>query len=78
MESPQKKIENYPPNITRHFSTIEVAIFSLRIMMDEYWESGSFPQGDIASGPPSNLALLTIKLAAKRSWRRSFQQENKM
>jgi hypothetical protein len=47
-------------------------------MMNLYWESGSFPQGDIASGPQPKLAALTMKLAAKNSWRISFeQQQNK-
>jgi hypothetical protein len=46
-------------------------------MMNEYWESGSFPQGDIASSPPPNLTVSTMKLAAKSGWRISFQQENK-
>jgi hypothetical protein len=41
-------------------------------MMNEYWESGSFPQGDIASGPPPYLTVLTIKLAAKNGWRHRF------
>jgi hypothetical protein len=34
-------------------------------MMNEFWKSGSFPQGDIASGPPPNLSVPTMKLAAK-------------
>jgi hypothetical protein len=46
-------------------------------MMNEYSESGSFPQGDMASGPPPNQTVPTIKLAAKNGRRISFQQENK-
>jgi hypothetical protein len=46
-------------------------------MMNEYWESCSVPQGDIASGPLPNLTVPTTKLAAKNGWRISFQQENK-
>jgi hypothetical protein len=45
--------------------------------MNEYWESGSFLQGDIASGPPPNLAVPTINLAANNGWRISHQQEDK-
>jgi hypothetical protein len=41
-------------------------------MMNEAWESGSFLQGDIASGPPSNLTVPITKLAAKNGWRISF------
>jgi hypothetical protein len=37
-----------------------------------YWESYNFPQGDIASGPPPNLTVPTMKLAAKNGWRISF------
>jgi hypothetical protein len=41
-------------------------------MMNEYWESGSFPQGGIASCPPPNLTVPTMNLAAKNGWRISF------
>jgi hypothetical protein len=41
------------------------------------WKSGSFTQGDIASGPLPNLSVPTIKLAATNGWRISFQQEIK-
>ena len=46
-------------------------------VMNAYWESGSFPQDNIASGPPPDLAAPTMKLAVKNAWRIAFQQENK-
>jgi hypothetical protein len=49
-----------------------VLLLFLCEMMNEYWESGSFPQGDIAIGPPLNLAAPTTKLAVKNGWRISF------
>jgi hypothetical protein len=44
-------------------------------MMDEYCESGSFPQGDIASGPPPNLTALAngYRMADKTwNWNQNF------
>jgi hypothetical protein len=50
------------------------AIFFCEVM-NEYWKSGSFSQGDIESGLPPNLAP-TMKLAAKKGRKKMFQQEN--
>jgi hypothetical protein len=44
-------------------------------MMNEYWESGSNPQGDIASGPPPNLAAPPMVLAAKNGWKNRINKK---
>jgi hypothetical protein len=42
--------------------------YCLGEVMNEYWESSSASQGDIASGSPPYLAAPAMKLVAKNCW----------
>jgi hypothetical protein len=48
----------------------------LREVVNGYWKTGSFPSGEIPSGPQPELAEATMELAIQKGWRIAFQQAN--
>ena len=48
----------------------------LRDVVNGMWKTGSFPIGEIPSGPQPELAEATMELAIAKGWRISFRQAN--
>jgi exonuclease III len=47
----------------------------IRAIIDEYWKSGSMPEGDLADGPAARREM-TLEMAKRGDWRISYEQVN--
>ena len=45
-------------------------------VVNGFWKSGSFPQGDIPLGPPPDISTPTMALAVEHGWKIEYQQIN--